>query len=332
MTPSVAHGADIGWLSWLESRGYRWLDADGRPEDPLVLLAREGIDSLRLRVMVDPDEASGAGFTDPERVTLLAQRCRSAGFDLMVDFHLSDTWADPAHQTMPAAWRGSNLDQLASHVERHVGAVLARFQRAGIAPRWVQVGNEIPLGLLWAADPREAGGKVDGEENWASLARLINAGYRASKERFPEAEVIVHLDRGYDRGLHQAWFDRYSQAGGLWDVSGVSFYPYWQPEGTVVQLRENLENLTQRYGKPTLVCEVGGRADAPRETRDLLLSVLEAARAAPRCQGVFYWEPLASPEAVGGYLLGSCVSAGGKDLKFNGALGAFRAFRNKNSK
>jgi arabinogalactan endo-1,4-beta-galactosidase len=170
---------------------------------------------------------------------------------------------------------------------------------------------------------------VEGKENWASVARLINAGYLAAKQRFPDTEVIVHLDRGYDRSLHQSWFDAFVWAGGQWDISGVSFYPYWQPEGTVAQLRSNLENLTRRYGKPTMICEVGGRADAPRETHALLLSVLEAARAVPRCQGVFYWEPLASPEAVGGYLLGACVSAGENTLRFNGALGAFR---NKNSK
>jgi arabinogalactan endo-1,4-beta-galactosidase len=303
-----------------------WLDGQGRPSDPLEQLKDFGVDAVRLRVMVDPDLASGVGFTDPDHVAALARRCLDSGISrLMVDFHLSDSWADPAKQTIPARWRGASLDRLASLVADHVTAVLQTLGALGVVPEWVQVGNEIPHGLLWAPQPGAAGGRVEGDSGWDSLAALVNAGYGAVKAACPRALTLVHLDRGYDQDLYRAWFDRFAAAGGRWDVTGLSFYPHWQPQGTVDQLAANLRDLASRYDRPVMVCEVGGRADDPAGTHDLLVGVQRAVASVPggRGLGTFYWEPAASPEAVGGYLLGASESVGPRELRFTRALEAF---------
>jgi len=316
------HGADIGWLSWLEARGFQWVDDRDVPTDPLVLLKGLGVDSLRLRVMVDPDPNDTVGFTDPTRVIAMAQRCVRQGFHLMVDFHLSDTWADPAKQFVPRAWAEDSREALAAHVADHVTSVLRGLKAAGVTPRWVQLGNEIPNGLLWGTQGVSAA--VAGDTGWDTLVALLNPGYAAVKAVDPGIPVILHLDRGYDNALYRGWFDHYQAAGGRWDIIGLSFYPFWQPQGTVEQLRANLHDLVGRYAKPVMVCEVGGRADDPAGTARLLTEVKLAVESVPRGLGlgVFYWEPASAPEAVGGYLLGASTLVGPQRLRFTEAMKA----------
>jgi len=106
-----------------------------------------------------------------------------------------------------------------------------------------------------------------------ALAGLLNAGYDAVKAADPNIVVLVHLDRGYDSGLYLWWFSNYRDAGGKWDATAVSFYPYWQPDGTVAQLRANLESLVERYAKPVMVAEIGGPWNDAAGTKKILLEV-----------------------------------------------------------
>jgi len=318
----MVHGADVGWVSWLESRGFRWVNDEDEVTDPLVLLQQMGVDSARLRVMVDPDIADGMGFADPARVVSMARRCADRGLKLMVDFHFSDTWADPAKQFVPRAWAHDTLEAMRTHLADHVTDVLGALKAAGVTPDWVQLGNEIPNGLLWGTEG--VSGAVKGDEGWDTLVKLLNAGYTAVKAFDPRIPVIVHLDRGYDNELYRWWFDHFRAAGGCWDIVGLSFYPFWQPEGTVDQLQANLHDLVTRYGKPVMVCEVGGRADDAPGTARILTDVRAALGTVPGHQGlgVFYWEPASAPEVVGGYALGACEVVGPQTLRFTPAMRA----------
>jgi len=187
----------------------------------------------------------------------------------------------------------------------------------------VQLGNEIPHGLLWGT---RVSGKVVEDTGWDTLAALLNAGYAAVKAFDPALPVVLHVDRGYDNDLFRWWFDSYRRAGGLWDIIGVSFYPFWQPAGTVDQLRANLHDLVARYGKDVLVCEVGGLASEPEATGELIRSVRAVIEELPESRGlgVFYWEPEAAPEAVCGYSLGAARLTAPRTLQFTGAMKAFR--------
>jgi arabinogalactan endo-1,4-beta-galactosidase len=326
----LAHGADVSWLSQLEAGGVTWVDGQGVTTDALTLLRSQGLDAARLRVMVNPastnylspDGSSKLGYCDAAGMTALAQRCVAAGLtNLLVDFHFSDTWADPAHQTVPAAWTGHTTAQLASDVAAHVTSVLNTLKTAGITPKWVQLGNEEAQGILWGSP---GSGKVSGSTGWSNLVQILNAGYAAVKAVDSSIQVVLHLDRGGENSLYRWWFDSYQAAGGHWDVTAASFYPYWQPADTTAMLANNLNDMVSRYGKPVMVAEIGGLASDPAGTASLLKTVKGIVASIPGGNGlgVFYWEPEAAPSVVGGYALGAAQVVAGSQLRFTSAISA----------
>uniref|UniRef100_A0A183BLE5 arabinogalactan endo-beta-1,4-galactanase n=1 Tax=Globodera pallida TaxID=36090 RepID=A0A183BLE5_GLOPA len=134
----------------------------------------------------------------------------------MIDFHYSDTWADPGQQTVPSAWESHSLSQLVTDVYQHTYGILNYLKSNGISVTWVQVGNEINGGMLWP------NGKTT---NFANLASLINSGYKASKAVYPNAPVILHLANGYKTADFKRFFDGVKKANASWDVIGISHYP-----------------------------------------------------------------------------------------------------------
>jgi arabinogalactan endo-1,4-beta-galactosidase len=314
---ALAHGADISWTTWLEHLGVTWSAADGSVTAPETLLKNLGIDSVRLRVMVNPSTSTGVGYADTASVVTATKRFQAAGLTrILIDFHLSDTWADPGHQAVPAAWSSDTTGQLATDVAAHVTSVLTALQAQGITPEWVQMGNEETNGVLW---PNLA--KVSGTSNWGPLATVLNAGYDAVKAVDSSIQVILHLDRGGESSLYQWWFDNYLTVGGKWDIIGLSFYPYWQPGDTVAMLQANLNSLATRYSKPVMVVEVGGPETDEAGTQALMAQVKNAVASVPSSQGlgVFYWEP-DSNASVTGYNLGATKLRSGKNLQFTTAL------------
>ena len=282
-----AKGADVGWLAQMEATGYRFYDASGRHEDCLRILKNNGINAIRLRVFVDPSPDPQSGHCSPAEVADMAVRAKGLGLRVMIDFHYSDTWADPAKQAKPAAWAGHSFDQLLGDVYAHTFAVLSALKAHGVVPEWVQVGNEISGGLLWP----------DGSaRDWSRLAPLLNRGYDAAKAVAPSIKVVIHLDRGNDGARFRDFFDNFRERGGRWDVIGMSYYPWWEKKAyteTIDALRDNLADMASRYGKEVMVCEVGGEAAQPQDTYAMLVAVQKAVRAVPdgRGLGVFYWEP-----------------------------------------
>ncbi len=334
-TSGVIRGADVSWLSQLESRGVSWVDASGRPTDPLVLLKALGVQAIRLRVMVNPaatnyettnsqgQVTSLLGFCDQKGVTAMAQRCQAAGFKIFLDFHFSDTWASDSSQIPPAAWAKDTLAQFEADLALEVTSVLSALNAVGVTPTWVQLGNEIDEGILFGS---RASGYVQGNSGWSNLVGLLNAGYRAVKAVNKNILVVLHLDQGGNTALYRWWFDHYQAAGGDWDVTGMSFYPYWQPLQSVADLQANMNDMVTRYGKPVMICETGALASNPSQTQKLLATLLTALAALPQGQGlgVFYWEPESAPSVLpGGYLLGACREVGPESLAFTSALAAF---------
>ena len=135
----------------------------------------------------------------------MALRARRMGLRILVDFHYSDSWADPGHQEKPAAWAGHSVDQVATDVSAFTTSVLTALKNGGVVPEWVQVGNEITNGKLWPE------GRTSEQDT--NLARLINAGYDVVKAVDPQTKVIVHVDRGYNNGLFPWFFDHLQRAG-----------------------------------------------------------------------------------------------------------------------
>ncbi len=299
-------GADVGFLTGQERRGVVFHDRQGKERECLELLKTDyQMSAIRMRVWVNPKN----GTNDKNELLAMALRAKKLGMDLMVDFHYADSWADPSQQPIPAAWQGHSFKQMKRDLRDHTINVLTLLKQNGVTPRWVQVGNETANGLLWPM------GHI--EKNPKQYAGFIRTGYDAVKEVFPEAIVIVHLDRGHKQSLYDWNLDIVRKYGGKWDMVGMSLYPYWarqdhpelNPDSIITDCIRNIRHVSRKYKCDVMIVETGFEVDEQHpevmeEGRRQLARVVSEARTETdgHCRGVFYWEPQCLP---GGYKLGA---------------------------
>lgn len=307
--PIFAKGADISWLTEMETAGRKFYNSAGTEQECIALLKSLGMNTIRLRVWVNPAN----GWNNTADVVAKATRAKNAGMRIMIDFHYSDTWADPGHQQKPAAWVGQNLTALQASVYSHTVDVLTALKNAGITPEWVQVGNETNDGMLWPD------GKAS--TNMANFTALLNSGYNAVKSVSPTSKVIVHVSNGWDNALFRWLFDGLKANGGKWDVTGMSLYPTpanWATLNT--QCLANMNDMVARYGKEVMVVEVGMSWDQPAAAQSFLTDIITKTKSVSgnKGLGVLYWEPQ-SYNGWQGYTLGAFDNSG----KPTAALNAF---------
>jgi len=307
-------GADIGWLSQMEATGYQFYDTNNVQMECLDILQSRQINTVRLRVFVNPSNDRINGHCSKKEVAEMALRAKNKGMRVMIDFHYSDSWADPGKQNKPAAWASHSFSQLQNDVYNHTYEVLDTLKSIGATPEWAQVGNEISGGMLWS----------DGStNNWPQLAQLLNKGYDAAKAVDNSIQVVIQINNGYDNGLFRWFFDNAKNNGVRYDIIGLSYYPYWEGHDytvTINALGDNMNDMVTRYGKPVMVVETGGLYNQVQNTYDMLVAVIQKVLAVPDKMGlgVIYWEPQGE-KSWSGYSL-SCWSTGGKPTK---ALNAF---------
>ncbi len=315
-TPAFSKGADVGWLPQMEATGYKFYDADGTQKDCLQLLKDRGMNTIRLRVFVNPSTHKTNGHCSPTETVALAVRAKNMGMRIMINFHYSDTWADPGHQTKPAAWASHSFADLQNDVYNHTYDVLNALKIAGVTPEWVQIGNEIPSGMLWPEGSTS---------NWNQLAQLLNKGYDATKAIDSAIKVIIHIDQGNSNARFRWFFDNVKLNNVKYDAIGMSYYPYWLNSdytSTIVDLENNLKDMVTRYSKEVMVVEVGGEDVQVQNTKDMLTAVIKAVNNVPSKKGlgVIYWEPQGERNWSGGYPLSAWQSNGKPSL----ALDAFK--------
>lgn len=287
-----AKGADVSWLTELESNGTLFYDANGKPQECMALLRDLGMNSIRLRVWVNPD----GGWCGKDDVVAKAWRAHKLGMRLMIDFHYSDTWADPGKQYVPAAWKDYTFEQMKQAVADHTRDVLTALKERNIDVEWVQVGNETSDGMLWndadGADALAVTGRAS--KNMANFAAYVNAGYNAVKAVYPDAKVIVHLDKGNKLSQYIWMFDGLKQHGAKWDVIGVSLYPDWITDQTWQQVSDdclaNMQTLATKYGCNVILSEIGMVWNS-ENAAPFLKKMVDGCKALSICEGVFYWEP-----------------------------------------
>lgn len=277
---SFANGADVSWLTEMEAAGYKFYDCDGNATECMTLLKSLGVDAIRLRVWVDPDD----GWCGKEDVVAKAVRANDLGMRLMINFHYSDSWADPSKQTIPSAWQSYDLEAMKTAVADHTKDVLQAIKDEGVTVDWVQVGNETRVGMLWNVG-------LVANDDFSSFSALVTAGYDAVKEVFPSAKVIVHLDNGYDLSLYKWMFDGLAAEGTKWDVIGMSIYPESGTWSTrIASCLSNMNTLAARYDCEVMMCEIGMSWDATF-AEEAMRKMVEGAKQVEACLGVFYWEP-----------------------------------------
>jgi arabinogalactan endo-1,4-beta-galactosidase len=249
--------ADFSDLAFFESKGITYKDG-GQVEDGIQILKNHGINCIRLRLWTSSQAQAisnpynyinNTAYTVP-----LAVRVKNAGLFFSLDFHYSDTWADPGHQAIPDAWTNLNFTQLVQQMRTYNSNTIAAFAAAGAIPDYVQIGNEITSGMLWPY------GKVSGSYNtsWSQLGQLMKAAVQgiqdatgATGAKMPK--IIVHIDRGGDWATTEWFFDNLNYQEVPYDIIGESYYPFFQ--GSPTNLNICLTNAAARYGKPIIVAE-----------------------------------------------------------------------------
>lgn len=282
LNATYAKGADVSWLTEMESSGKKFYNSAGVEQDCFDLLKSKGINSIRLRVWVNPTD----GWNNKADVLAKAIRASNKGMRIMIDFHYSDTWADPSHQTAPVAWTGMDIVALKQAVYNHTYDILNTLKLNGINPEWVQVGNETDNGLLWPT------GLLTGTSGPANYAALINSGYDAAKAVNSAIKVIVHVSNGFDNSLFRWNFDALKNNGGKWDIIGMSVYPLASYGDYLNNLFVNINDMIARYGKPVMVSEVGMDVTNAAGCKAMLTDLMtRSASLNTNFLGVFYWEP-----------------------------------------
>jgi arabinogalactan endo-1,4-beta-galactosidase len=276
-----ANGADVSWLPQMEDAGYVFKNSLGIQENCLQILKEKGINALRFRVWVNPQD----GYNGKKYVTQEAQIADSMGFKIMLDFHLSDTWADPGHQTKPAAWVNDSFSQLLQDVYNYVYDILDTLKSISVVPAWVQIGNEVGNGMLWPD------GKAP--SNMSNFAQLIESGYNAVKAVDSTTQVIVHLEDGHNDALFREIFDGLKNNGAKWDIIGMSVYPYWanlswEVDDSLALI--TMKDMISRYSTKVMVCEAGYLYNQAAQAKDYLVDLIKKTKSVGGL-GVFYWEP-----------------------------------------
>jgi arabinogalactan endo-1,4-beta-galactosidase len=240
-------GADLSFTLQELAAGTHYSD-QGRVRPVEEILARHGANWSRLRLWVDPPQ----GYSNLRTTIAMARRAKRAGLKVLLDLHYSDFWADPGHQTTPAAWAGQDLATLAETVRSYTRTTLRQFAEAGVPVDMVQIGNEITAGMLWPLGQIYSGDT----QRWPEFATLVKAGLagaRAANPRGQRLRTMLHIDRGGDNAGSRWFFDHVLEQGVRFDVIGESFYPFWH--GPLTALAANLADLAGRYGKPLVVAE-----------------------------------------------------------------------------
>jgi len=289
-----AIGADLSFLKSAEDRGFIFREGDSA-KPGLQIFKDHGYNWIRLRLFHTPSNLPN----NLEYTIALARKAREMGYKFLLDYHYSDTWADPGKQYIPKAWEGMQHKELVKAVFDYTSETIKAFQQAGILPEMVQIGNEVINGMLWPD------GKLP--DNWDNFAELIKAGINgvyAGCETREKPKIMIHIDQGGNKEKTKYFFDKFLSYGIDFDFIGQSYYPWWH--GTLLDLRNNMYFMAKEYRKPIILVEVAYCAspteyknkpapfpETPEGQKEFLNDVNDIVLNTPDNLGVgiFWWEP-----------------------------------------
>ena len=242
-------GMDASCVPSLEASGVKYYDHDGNEKDVYQILSENGVNYIRVRIWNDPYDKNGKGYgggnCDIDNAIEIGKRATEHGMRLLVNFHYSDFWADPAKQMAPKAWKSMSIDDKCNALYEYTKNCLKKLSDSGIDIGMVQIGNETNGAMCGETSTRIGG--------WANITRLMSAGSRAVREICPDALVAIHFTNpekitNYDS--YSANLDYYKVD---YDVFASSYYPAWH--GSVENLITVLDKVANKYGKKTMVIE-----------------------------------------------------------------------------
>lgn len=318
-------GMDASCVPALEAGGVKYYDYNGEEKDVYKILAENGINYIRVRVWNDPFDENGKGYgggnCDIENAIAIGKRATENGMKLLVNFHYSDFWADPAKQMTPKAWVGMTIDEKSDALYKYTKECLEKLISAGVDVGMVQIGNETN-GAMCGESSSALGG-------WKKITQLMSAGSRAVREVCPNALIAIHFANPEKTESYVSYSKNLDYYGVDYDVFASSYYPYWH--GTLDNLADVLTKVAETYNKKVMVAETS-YAFTPENTdfygntvgegdgyvknypytiqgqANLVRDVIDTvANKTKNGIGVFYWE-------------GTWISAGGDSYEENLAL------------
>jgi arabinogalactan endo-1,4-beta-galactosidase len=293
-----AVGADLSFLKQAEDRGTVFKD-NGAAKPGLQIFKDHGYNWIRLRLFHTPTQLPN----NLEYTIALAKTAKELGYRFLLNYHYSDTWADPGKQFIPKAWANMTHAGMVAALRKYTRETMEAFRAAGAFPDMVQVGNEITNGMLWPD------GKLP--QNWDNFADFLKAGIAGVEEGSAgqtPPRIMIHIDKGGDKDATRKFFDKLNTYNIRYDVIGQSYYPWWH--GSLLSLRENLAFMAKTYRKDIIVVEAAYNwtpgnyrtkpapfPETPEGQKEFWEAVNQMVLATPdgRGIGVFWWEP-----AVGG--------------------------------
>jgi arabinogalactan endo-1,4-beta-galactosidase len=303
-----AYGVDCSVVHDIESNGGRYYNEDGKEEDIFKILANDGANYARFRLWVDPwssdGKAYGGGTNDTYTDVYLAKRAQAAGMKILIDFHYSDSWADPSKQWRPKAWAKLSYSQLPDKIKEYTSSALNDFKSQGVTVNAVQIGNE-------------TNSKICGVPYAQSslTTDIYKAGIEGVKSVFGDAKTIIHLTNVKSKDGIIKYCDMLKKYEVNYDVMGFSYYPYWH--GSKTNLLDVMSSVATTYNKEVMICETawgftddttpyaknqfststfgqaGGYTTSSQGQASELADLVDVLSQVPNKAGIglFYWEP-----------------------------------------
>ncbi len=308
-------GADLSYVNEMEDCGVVYQDG-GVAKDPYAIFADYGANLVRIRLWHTPNwyDAlnSGQRYSDLADVKKSIARAKQAGMAVLLDFHLSDTWADPGRQIVPAAWAGvvDQLPLLQDSLYNYVHGTMMELAAEDLLPTMVQVGNETNKGILQSAAADAAGWALDWPRNAALFNRAIRAIRDVETATGQSIEIALHIAGPNNAGWLTDGFTEYGVTD--YDVLGLSYYWAWHQPLTIAGTGDIITQLkTKLPGKDIMIFETGYIwTTASNDQANNIISSVQAgySPASPTNQrrwlidltkevlarggsGVVYWEP-----------------------------------------
>ena len=330
-------GGDISMLTKYEAhqriaasrygiRNAHYYDVNGQIIDDVITWTKQqGWNAARVRLFVNPENASSADkgqgvIQNLDTVKVLGARIKAAGMQFMLDFHYSDSWADPLKQYTPAGWATLNDEELTQKIYEYTRDCLRALKAAGATPDYIQTGNEISYGMLWgpvgtpAAELKKC--YVNDETNWERFTNLLKAAGRACREECPRAKIILHNER-VAAGKTSILLNFYNQMRNKqvdYDIIGLSYYPYYHGDLTTLALALNA--VSNGYqDKDIMIVEtgysyhysMGGDYDFSSTwpltlagQKQFTVDLIAKLKPYVRLKGLFWWFPEANEYGLGG--------------------------------
>jgi arabinogalactan endo-1,4-beta-galactosidase len=259
-------GADLSYVNQILDHGGLYRDS-GQVRDPFRIFREHGANLIRVRLWHNPawtktvyTPPAQEMYSDLADVEKTIKKAKDLGMTVNLDFHYSDTWADPGKQIPPAAWADiTDTIVLKDSIYQYTYKTLAYLNNKGLMPEMVQIGNEINCGLFISATQGTFPSLNCCNGKWKELGAIINSGIRAVRDAAVSSsikpKVLLHVA---DPKNVQWWFDNIiSQAKVTdFDVVGFSYYPLWHTTVPFSDLGNQVSTFKSRYNRKVMILEV----------------------------------------------------------------------------